>query len=102
MTQLFLEGCERRRLDAAVSQRLEASLAQAAAGPVVPEFDARKFRRELAEIDFADRKEIDGVIAWVLESLRAGMTHTTHARYFGLFNPRPSTASELADRIVAG
>ncbi len=101
MTQMFLEGPEWRRLEATVSQGLETARTQVAAGLVVPEFDARKFRRELADIDFADAREIDGVIAWVLKGLQGGMTHTTHARYFGLFNPRPSSASEVADRIVA-
>ncbi len=101
MRQLFLEGPERRRLDASVSLRLEASLSQSAAGLVVPEFDVAKFRRQLANIDFANCRDIDGVVAWVLDGLQSGMTHTTHPRYFGLFNPRPSTASEVADRIVA-
>ena len=101
MAELFLEGAERRRLDARVSECIETALTLAQSGPVVPEFRAAEFRRDLATFDFSEPRDIDKVVDWVLAELRPGMTHTTHARYFGLFNPRPSTASEIADRIVA-
>ena len=101
MANLFLEGAERRRLDARVSGLIDQALARTAAGRVVPEFQAEVFRRDLGQFDFLEPRDIDAVIDWVLASLQSGITHTTHPRYFGLFNPRPSTASEIADRIVA-
>ncbi|HEV7432072.1 MAG TPA: aminotransferase class V-fold PLP-dependent enzyme [Steroidobacteraceae bacterium] len=101
MAELFLEGDERQGLGARVAQRIDAALAKATAGLVVPHFRAAEFRRELAQFDFSDAKDIDEVVDWVLAELLSGMTHTTNPRYFGLFNPRPSTASEIADHIVA-
>ena len=84
---MFLVGAERRRLDARVSERIEAALLRAQSGPLVPLIQAREFCRALTQFDFSQPRDIDAVVDWVLAQMQHGMTHTTNRRYFGLYNP---------------
>jgi glutamate/tyrosine decarboxylase-like PLP-dependent enzyme len=87
--------------DAFLTRALALSDRRVAAGPVVPDFDRDRFRRELAEFDFAAPRELDGLLSWTIGQLEHGVVHITHPRYFGLFNPAPSFPSQCADRIAA-
>ena len=80
---------------------LLAADARVARGPVTPNLDLDEFRRELAGLDFGARQQLDGLIAWTVERLERGVTHMTHPRYFGLFNPAPTFPAQCADRIAA-
>lgn len=98
---LFPPIDRRSALAARLDQRLGAALASVAAGAVSPTLDMPRFRRELASIDFATPQDDEFVYDWVIDSLRDGQVHTTHPRYYGLFNPAPTFPSEIADRVAA-
>ena len=65
-----------------------------------PTIDLATFRDELAGFDFNDSRPTDAVADWVIGQLERGITHMTHPRYFGLFNPAPTFPAQCADRIV--
>jgi glutamate/tyrosine decarboxylase-like PLP-dependent enzyme len=55
----------------------------------------------LSGFDFQDQMDLEDVLAWLIQQMNSGMTHVTHPRYFGLFNPTPTFTAECADRIAA-
>ena len=100
-TPLFVDATERRHWDDFLSTALGAAVARMPAGAVSPDGDMAAFRDELAAIDFAAPRPLAGLLPWVIDRLEHGITHLTHPRYFGLFNPQPAFAAELAERITA-
>ncbi len=95
-------GRERRRdWDDFLTRALDEAIARIPAGPVVPDFDRAAFRDELAQFDFAAPRPLDELLAWTIGQLEHGVTHMTHPRYFGLFNPAPTFPAQCADRIAA-
>jgi len=71
------------------------------AGPVTPHFDRERFTSELAAFDFEDPVPFGELVAWTIAQIEHGVTHATHPRYLGLFNPAPSFPAQCADRIAA-
>jgi aromatic-L-amino-acid/L-tryptophan decarboxylase len=100
-TALFPARDERLRCDNRLSEALLAAVARSEAGAVTPDFDRAAFARALAEFDFAMPRPLDEVLDWTTAQLEHGVTHMTHPRYFGLFNPAPSFPAQCADRIAA-
>lgn len=76
-------------------------LRRAATGAARVTLDLARFAEELRGFDFAAPRALDHTMAWVVDALSAGVVPTTHPRYLGLFNPAPTLAAELADRIAA-
>ena len=71
-------------------------------GPIVPTVTPAEIRSFLgARFNFSQPRELDDCIADVEEMLQNWQVHVTHPRYFGLFNPSVTTASVVADLIVA-
>src|SRR5262245_54373166 len=54
-----------------------------------------------SRFDFAAPMALPDLTREVGNLLREYAVHTTHPRYFGLFNPSVSTASIVADTLVA-
>ncbi|HEY7930031.1 MAG TPA: pyridoxal-dependent decarboxylase [Steroidobacteraceae bacterium] len=98
---LFPPAAERERIAQALVQELAAAAARVAAGPVTPTLDMQQLRRELEEFDFEVPRSLETLLPWTLSRLEHGLTHLTHPRYFGLFNPAPTFPAQLADHIVA-
>ncbi|HTZ35901.1 MAG TPA: pyridoxal-dependent decarboxylase, partial [Stellaceae bacterium] len=98
---LFPTAHERRRAEDRLTRALLAAEERVAHGPVTPDFDAAAFRHELAGFDFAAPRRLDDLVAWTVAQLEHGVTHMTHPRYFGLFNPSPTFPAQCADRIAA-
>jgi glutamate/tyrosine decarboxylase-like PLP-dependent enzyme len=98
---LFPTREERQRGEDRLTAALIAAEARVERGSVTPDFDAEAFRRALAEFDFATPRRLEEAVAWTIEQLEHGVTHMTHPRYFGLFNPAPSFPGQCADRIAA-
>src|SRR6266513_3658404 len=71
-----------------------------ARGSVTPTLDMARFRRELAGFDFPTPCPIEPLLEWTIAQLEHGVTHMTHPRYFGLFNPAAGFPSQCADRIA--
>ena len=54
-----------------------------------------------ASFDFATARPLSELLDWSIAMLEHGVTHQTHPRYFGLFNPAPTFPAQCADRIVS-
>jgi len=98
---LFPTRDERQRWEDRLTQALIGAGERVAEGSVTPDFDPEAFRRELAGFDFTASQSLDRVTAWTVAQLEHGVTHMTHPRYFGLFNPAPTFPAQCADRIAA-
>lgn len=98
---LFPSVEERARIDALLAEMLAGLDERIARGSVVPTLTKDRFRDELARFDFKFPLPVDEAMSWLVEQLEHGLVHVTHPRYFGLFNPAPTHASQCADRIAA-
>lgn len=103
MSDSILFPARRKRVD--WEDQLTAMLADAdervVAGAVPPRFDRERFKSELAAFDFDAPMPFGELLAWAIAQLEHGITHVTHPRYLGLFNPAPSFPAQCADRIAA-
>ena len=66
---------------------------------VVP--DPAEIRAQLAPFDFERAVSPREAVEFVAANLRRYQVHTPHPRYFGLFNPAPTTMGIAADALVA-
>ena len=98
---LFPQGAERQAVDDYLTRALESAQARLRAGPVTPQLDLERFNRELASFDFSARRPLRELLDWSIGMLEHGVTHQTHPRYFGLFNPEPTFPAQCAERIVS-
>lgn len=70
--------------------------------PVTPEVTPHEIRTHLREhYDFAEAHPLVDVLQSVIDMLRRWNLHTTHPRYFGLFNPSVHEAGVWADALAA-
>jgi glutamate/tyrosine decarboxylase-like PLP-dependent enzyme len=98
---LFPASPRRQDLDDYLTRALALAQQRVRAGPATPDMDIAVFSRELASFDFATRRPLEELLEWSIGVLEHGVTHQTHPRYFGLFNPAPSFPAQCADRIVS-
>src|SRR5499427_7458216 len=98
---LFPAGTERQRIDDYLTQALALADERVRAGPATPTLDIEAFRRELESFDFVTPRPLNELLDWSIGVLEHGLTHLTHPRYFGLFNPAPTFPAQCADRLVA-
>jgi glutamate/tyrosine decarboxylase-like PLP-dependent enzyme len=98
---LFLDSTERQRWDDFLTRELAAAQERVVAGSVVPTIDQGAFGAALADFDFKAPRAPEQLLCWTIAQLEHGLVHITHPRYFGLFNPGPTTPSQWADRIAA-
>lgn len=81
---------------------VEALERRVAEGPVATGVTAGEVRRHLAEtFDLERAMALPRVVEEVTAMLERWQVQVTHPRYFGLFNPSTTTASVLADTLVA-
>ncbi|HXE30155.1 MAG TPA: pyridoxal-dependent decarboxylase [Stellaceae bacterium] len=100
-TILFPSPEQRRGWGEALTALLAEAELRVGDGPVPPRFDRTRFADELAAFDFAQPVPFEELMAWTVAQLEHGVTHMTHPRYLGLFNPAPSFPAQCADRISA-
>jgi glutamate/tyrosine decarboxylase-like PLP-dependent enzyme len=98
---LFPPAHNRAVWDDRLTQDLIAAIERTAQGSVTPTLDFVRFRRELEDFDFGAPCALDELLPWVITQMEQGVVHTTHSRYFGLFNPSPTFPAQCADRISA-
>ncbi|WP_184573216.1 pyridoxal phosphate-dependent decarboxylase family protein [Streptomyces zagrosensis] len=73
-----------------------------AEGPVAPKsFDSDEIRTWLGSYDFTAGNAADEVLADVAAGLARWGVHTTHPRYFGLFNPTPTWWGVAGELLTA-
>jgi aromatic-L-amino-acid/L-tryptophan decarboxylase len=68
---------------------------------VAPAASYEQLEDRLRGFDFAEPVPLDELLDSCCDLLREGIVHTSHPRYFGLFNPTPAFAGVLADALVA-
>lgn len=88
---------EDQQLTAIISDRLS----RVKSGPASVTINYDQFIRDLAGFDFSEPRSLQAVGEFVSDATAFGSVPMTHPRYFGLFNPAPSYASEWGDRIAA-
>ncbi len=98
---LFPAPAERRRIEDYLTGALALAAERVSAGPATPTLDMEKLRQELNRFDFNRARPLAEVLDWSIGVLEHGLTHLTHPRYFGLFNPAPTFPSQCADRLVS-
>jgi aromatic-L-amino-acid/L-tryptophan decarboxylase len=98
---LFPSAEQRRDWGEALTALLAEAELRVVEGPVTPRFNRDQFVEELAAFDFTRPVPFDDLMAWTVAQLEHGVTHMTHPRYLGLFNPAPSFPAQCADRIAA-
>jgi glutamate/tyrosine decarboxylase-like PLP-dependent enzyme len=72
-----------------------------AAGRVSPKLNPAAIRAALKAFTFDSPHDPEHLTNFVAEALSRWQVHTPHPRYFGLFNPAPTTMGIAADMLVA-
>lgn len=98
---LLLSKPEREALWRALVETVETYVETVGEGRVTPVLDLEAIRAGLERIDFHRPLEPETALRLAAEGLGTFQVHTPHPRYFGLFNPAPTTMSIAADTLVA-
>jgi glutamate/tyrosine decarboxylase-like PLP-dependent enzyme len=98
---LFPARTERQRIEDYLTRALALADQRVCRGAATPTLDIKTFRRDLEGFDFAAPRPLSELLDWSIGMLEHGVTHQTHPRYFGLFNPAPTFPAQCADRLVA-
>jgi glutamate/tyrosine decarboxylase-like PLP-dependent enzyme len=69
--------------------------------PVFAEYDAAEVRAFLERLDFSDPLDPVAALRFAVEGLTRFQMHFRNPRYFGLFDPAPTTMGIAADALVA-
>ncbi|MCW5979898.1 MAG: aminotransferase class V-fold PLP-dependent enzyme [Bryobacteraceae bacterium] len=98
---LLLEPEARSALWRRLVQIIEEYTEHIDAWRVTAELDPDKIRSMLAPLDFRRSWDPLDALEFAAENLWRYQTHTPHPRYYGLFNPAPTTMGIAADALVA-
>jgi glutamate/tyrosine decarboxylase-like PLP-dependent enzyme len=98
---LLLDEDVRRGLWGRVTEVVEAHVTSVAGLPVAPVLDPEALRALLAGFRFDEPRDPVRTLDFTVEGLRRHQVHAPHPRYFGLFNPAPTTMGVVADTLVA-
>lgn len=98
---LLLDAPVRERLWRRLAEIAEDYIEHVAEGRVTPELSVEKIRALLERYDFCTPQDPLEALDFAASSLQRFQTHTPHPRYFGLFNPAPTTMGIAADFLVA-
>ncbi len=97
----MLDEDARLKLWAHVFEVIEDYARRVGEARVAPVLDLERIRAEIEPVDFARALEPLEAVDVVARGLWQYQVHTPHPRYFGLFNPAPTTAGIAADTLVA-
>jgi glutamate/tyrosine decarboxylase-like PLP-dependent enzyme len=98
---LLLEEEARDALWRRLIHEIEAYTATVSERPVAPRLDHGALSASLAPFDFSRPVPPDEALRFAVKGLSEQQVHTPHPRYFGLFNPAPTTMGIAADALVA-
>ncbi len=97
----MLEAARRQELWRRLAGAIENYAQKVETHRVTPELDPAAIRALLARFDFCAPVDPLEALDFLVENLWKYQTHTPHPRYYGLFNPAPTTVSIAADALVA-
>jgi glutamate/tyrosine decarboxylase-like PLP-dependent enzyme len=98
---LQLERADREQLWARLMERVERYITSVESYSVTPELAPGKIREELASFDFSQPMTPTGAVDYAADALTKWQVQTPHPKYYGLFNPAPTTMGIAADTLVA-
>lgn len=98
---LMLDAEARSELWRRLIEAIETYTAEVGKGRVAPELDLEAIREALAPFDFVVPVAAAKALEFAVDGLWRWQVHTPHPRYFGLFNPAPTTMGIAADALVA-
>lgn len=101
MTMLRLDGETRGELWRRLMEAIERYTTGVEEARVAPRLDLEEIRQALAPFDFERPVPALDALDFAVEGLWKWQVHTPHPRYFGLFNPAPTTMGIAADAVVA-
>lgn len=84
-----------------VISKVEEYIDTVAERPCAPAFDPHSLRRLVESLDFGAPLPSIEAVDLVAEAFAKYQVHVSHPRYYGLFNPAPTTMSIAADTLVA-
>src|SRR3712207_2648797 len=96
-----LKRSMRQELWNAVMREIEAYTQNVHSLPVSPALDVEAIRRFLSRFDFEHPVAPAEAVQIAAEGLTRWQVHSSHPRYFGLFNPAPTTMGIAADTLTA-
>ncbi|HYL38879.1 MAG TPA: pyridoxal-dependent decarboxylase [Bryobacteraceae bacterium] len=100
-TNLLLDRETRAQLWTRLIETIENYTQSIPGERVTPELAPQRIRTLLAACDFEQPMEALEAVDFVAKGLAQYQTHTPHPRYYGLFNPAPTTMGIAADALVA-
>lgn len=100
-TGLILDKRTRLELWQRVLEAIEDYVCRIPAARVTAELAPEKIRGLLAPYDFKKPLAPLEAVNLLIDALWRYETHTPHPRYYGLFNPAPTTMGVVADTLVA-
>lgn len=98
---LRLDEALRRRIWASLGESIEEYLVDVEELPVLPKLDPVKIRKELASVDMETGVGLEEALSRVTGWMRDFQLHIASPRYFGLYNPHPTTAGIVGDALAA-
>jgi glutamate/tyrosine decarboxylase-like PLP-dependent enzyme len=98
---LQLDPEARQRLWSHVAQTIERYAGEVSGLPVAPELSPEKIRALLSSCTFERGMDPLAAVDFAARGLTQFQVHTPHPRYFGLFNPAPTTMGIAGDTLAA-
>ncbi|MGI8744495.1 MAG: pyridoxal phosphate-dependent decarboxylase family protein [Bryobacteraceae bacterium] len=98
---LLLDAKTRAELWSALVKTIEDYTTHVGERRVTPELAPQKIRSLLSACDFSHPMPPVEALEFAARGLSEYQTHTPHPRYYGLFNPAPTTMGIAADALVA-
>jgi glutamate/tyrosine decarboxylase-like PLP-dependent enzyme len=97
----MLNAGTRAELWRKLTDAIETYAAKLEISRVTPPLDPAKIRDSLSHFDFSVPIDPLEALDFLVEGLWKYQTHTPHPRYYGLFNPAPTTMGIAGDALVA-
>jgi len=98
---LLLGAAEREKMWHALVETVEQYISGIRDLAVSAEPSPEAVRSLVARVDFGRPMSPEDAVRFAADALSRTQVHTPHPRYFGLFNPTPTTIGIAADAIVA-
>ena len=100
-SSLMLDAGTRAQLWRKLVDAIEAYATNLEGGRVTPPLEPAQLRAMLSRFDFSAPIDPFEAVDFLVEGLWKFQTHTPHPRYYGLFNPAPTTMGIAGDALVA-